>query len=946
MAMLKSFSRGILSLAVIMILVMTIPRGMVLARDNGYSAEALWIYDTDLQVKHVETADLNDDGTEDVIAGEFDATYYGDPSRVFALDGKSGDTIWTYQLQDGVRGMTVGDINNDNVVDVIAGASYHSTNTPDGYVHAINGVDGSQIWRFYVGTSTNDVTIGNFNGDVYMDVAIGSFDDYIYAVNGETGTELWRHYVGSLWVNAVDAGDVNGDNIDDVGFAHEYLAGYDNYCGVLNGSTGNPIWDSVVAYVVMDVLISDIDNDGDLEAIFGVIYNDDHGEIHVRDGDLSPIEWQYNIGAIDHTNGEIILQDFDIDTDGDLDLLVGNRMHEYVVYAFDGDTNTPVWVSDTLNGFPVDFSVGDVTGDGQLNIVAATYDRVQVLEAEDGTKVYYYGVAGRINSVKCTDLDGDEVLDIAAGGGADYSGSDPGKGVWALYTIQSPVLWEFTFGEYGNAIAMGDFNNDDCEDVVAVCSVDDQAWAIDGKTGVELWHWTGTQNLYAVTTGDYDNEGIVDVAVGGADETVTGLDGKNGSSLWQFPDPADQIYRRCLKSTDLNADGNIDVVAGADDNMVYAIRGESGVQLWAQNVGGEVNDVELEQMNASGPLDVVVALAGGPTGERVVVLDGEDGEVIWDYPAGTAVDDVEPLDGNDDGVMDVAASLAPYAPRTVILIDGVTHTVSWTKTVEVASGSNGMGHGDVNDDKYCDVLVPGNSTDKHIRALSGLDGSELWSYPTGGEVNCVLAHDVNNDGFLEAVAGSDDQNVYVINGFNGSLIWNYSTADDVIDIVIGDMNCNNRPNIACVTFGSDGVVYAFRSLAPEPPDSDDDGVPDADDNCPSTYNPNQLDTDDDTVGDACDNCPDDYNPGQEDSDGDDIGDVCDYVCGDATGDDDVNLLDILYLIDHLYGDPPGDPPDPVEAGDPNADGDINLLDVLYLIDYLYGSPAGPDPLCP
>ncbi|UCD17946.1 MAG: dockerin type I repeat-containing protein, partial [Candidatus Zixiibacteriota bacterium] len=63
-----------------------------------------------------------------------------------------------------------------------------------------------------------------------------------------------------------------------------------------------------------------------------------------------------------------------------------------------------------------------------------------------------------------------------------------------------------------------------------------------------------------------------------------------------------------------------------------------------------------------------------------------------------------------------------------------------------------------------------------------------------------------------------------------------------------------------------------------------------------------------------------------------------YACGDANGDGDVNLLDILYLIDFLYGNPTGPAPDPMESGDANADGDVNLLDILYLIDYLYGSP--------
>ena len=70
------------------------------------------------------------------------------------------------------------------------------------------------------------------------------------------------------------------------------------------------------------------------------------------------------------------------------------------------------------------------------------------------------------------------------------------------------------------------------------------------------------------------------------------------------------------------------------------------------------------------------------------------------------------------------------------------------------------------------------------------------------------------------------------------------------------------------------------------------------------------------------------------------------VCGDADSDGYVNLLDILFLISYLYGDPPGPIPDPAEAGDGNADGAINLLDVLQLVNYLYNSPPGPEPVCP
>ena len=71
-----------------------------------------------------------------------------------------------------------------------------------------------------------------------------------------------------------------------------------------------------------------------------------------------------------------------------------------------------------------------------------------------------------------------------------------------------------------------------------------------------------------------------------------------------------------------------------------------------------------------------------------------------------------------------------------------------------------------------------------------------------------------------------------------------------------------------------------------------------------------------------------------------------YACGDGNGDTNVNLLDVLYVIDYLYGNPQGPAPVPLESGDANADYAVNLLDILYLIDHLYGTPIGPAPICP
>jgi hypothetical protein len=128
-------------------------------------------------------------------------------------------------------------------------------------------------------------------------------------------------------------------------------------------------------------------------------------------------------------------------------------------------------------------------------------------------------------------------------------------------------------------------------------------------------------------------------------------------------------------------------------------------------------------------------------------------------------------------------------------------------------------------------------------------------------------------------------------------------------------------------------------------DADLDGVQNVSDNCPDIYNPQQIDIDGDTIGDLCDNCPAISNPGQTDSDDDGIGDACDWICGDANGDQTINVGDAVFLISYVFKGGPA--PVPVCSGNANGDGGTNVGDAVYLIAYVFnGGPASVESCCP
>lgn len=168
-------------------------------------------------------------------------------------------------------------------------------------------------------------------------------------------------------------------------------------------------------------------------------------------------------------------------------------------------------------------------------------------------------------------------------------------------------------------------------------------------------------------------------------------------------------------------------------------------------------------------------------------------------------------------------------------------------------------------------------------------------------------------------------------------------------VVVNDnwWGIDTGPNTGAET--SSVNVTSFLTESEECFDSDDDGLLNPQDNCPTVPNGDQTDTDNDGVGDACDstpngdedadgvdnlsdNCAGVSNPDQTNTDGDEFGDACDPTPnGDDDGDGVDNLSDNCPGVSNpdqtdTDNDGLGNLCDPIPTGDRDGDGVDNAID--------------------
>ena len=316
-----------------------------------------------------------------------------------------------------------------------------------------------------------------------------------------------------------------------------------------NDGAADPSWTAADidtnANGAYSVDVADMDGDGDLD-IVSASDSDDTIAWYENDGAANPTWSAANI--VTDFSGARGVSVADMDGDGDFDIAAAARDSDTIAWFENDGAADPSWtkaiIATTADG-ALDAKIADMDGDGDLDIVSASYiDHTVAWYENDGAADPSWTASDIATSaegatdVEVADMDGDGDMDIVSGSRTDntvawYENDGAVDPSWSAADIN-------TSGKWVRDVHIGDLDGDGDLDIVSVSRNDDTiSWYendCDGSDPLVL---------------DLDGDGVELLGLGSGVTFDVDADGVREATGWVGPDDG-------LLVMDLDGSGQIE----------------------------------------------------------------------------------------------------------------------------------------------------------------------------------------------------------------------------------------------------------------------------------------------------------------------------------------------------------------------------------------------------
>jgi hypothetical protein len=566
------------------------------------------------------------------------------------------------------------------------------------------------------------------------------------------------------------------------------------------------------------VAIGDVNNDG-IPDLAVANFDDNSVSILLGKGDGSFAE------HVDYPTGKgpCAVTFAELNGDRELDLILANTTDGTVsVLQGNGDGTFQVHIDFPAGASPTALAVADFNGDQNLDIAVASEPAgtISVLLG-NGKGSFNQPVSFSVDhptSLATADFNTDGKQDLIVGSNA--SGCGPGDGWITLF----PGMGD---GSFQNAraysingvlsVAVADLNGDGNADVIAaVCfaaTVPGPGEVVvllgngAGSFGEPLSYVTdraSTGSTAYVTTGDFDGDGHLDVAVSSStDNTVSVLLGKGDGTFRSQVNFGAGFAPSSVAAGDLNGDGQIDLVTtNLYGDSVSALLGDGAGRFQARvDYGVGVNPtLAIGDFNGDNKLDIVTGEDQAAKGSGSVLLGNSDGTFAYGKPYVAPGDVLAVITGDFNGDHKLDAALAGFGWVSVSLGSGdgtlqqgpyygVPYSFpNWLRPIATA---------DFNGDGALDLAVAEGA---HVTLLFNTgNGSFKSPVDLGITAQSVISADFNGDGKADlGLAGvpidsqTQDGIAILLGNGDGTFQAPIYTRTNATDLVAADLNADGK----------------------------------------------------------------------------------------------------------------------------------------------------------